>query len=74
MGIAAASPPWGEQYFKAGKTGHMISDFCTFVEVKVGTYIYNIYIDRCISSFLSEGHNLMEKSSSLMLSGNLRVT
>lgn len=48
--------------FKGGKTVQMISDF---VEVKVG---------RCISSFLSKGHNLMQKSSSLMLSGTLRVT
>lgn len=38
-----------------------------------GRHIY-IYIDRCISSFLSKGHNLMQKSSSLMLSGTLRVT
>ena len=56
--------------FKAGKTGQMISDFCG----SKGRHIYYIYIDRCISSFLSKGHNLMQKSSSLMLSGNLRGT
>lgn len=62
--------------FKGGKTGQMVSDFCgskgrhTYIYI---SYLY-IYIDRCISSFLSEGHNLMQKSSSLMLSGNRRVT
>ena len=61
----------GERISKLERLGRW---FLTFVEVKVGTYILYIYIDRCISSFLSKGHNLMQKSSSLMLSGNLRVT